>query len=86
MRSKYKLPFFGKTLTSYIYKNNNIKLNYYTRKRSIYLYEFLISFNFNIHNGLKHYLLQPSKQKANRKLGEFVFTRKIFKYKRKKRK
>jgi ribosomal protein S19 len=86
MRSKYKLPFLGKTLFYYIYKGKNINLNFYTRKRCIYLFEFLLDFNFHIHNGLKHYLFQPSNNKLNRKLGEFVFTRKIFKYKRKKRK
>jgi ribosomal protein S19 len=87
MRSKYKLPYIGNTLSNYLYKNkSDIKLNFYTKNRSITLIAPLLKFNFSVHNGMKYYFFNQKKKALYKKLGEFVFTRKVFKFKRKKRK
>ena len=87
MRSKYKLSYIGKTLNSYLYGNNkNIKLNYYTKKRSIMLTPTIaLKFNFLVYNGFNYYRLKLRNRSFGKKLGEFVFTRKIFKFKKKKK-
>ena len=87
MRSKYKLPYIGNTLSNYLYKNkNDIKLNFYTKDRAISMTAPLLKFNFLVHNGIKYYSFNSKKKLIFKKLGEFVFTKKIFKFKRKKRK
>lgn len=86
MRSKYKLPYIGVTLSNFLYKTkNNINLNFYSKNRSITITKPLLKFNFLVHNGLKYFLLIPKKKYLNKKLGEFIFTRKVFKFKNKKR-
>lgn len=87
MRSKYKVPYIGNTLSNYLYNNTtDIKLNFYTKNRAITLTSPLLKFNFSIHNGMRYYALTTRKKLIKKKLGEFIFTRKIFKFKRKKRK
>jgi ribosomal protein S19 len=86
MRSKYKLPFIGKTLHNYIYKNGNIKVLFFTKNKSINLIQFLLNIDFYVYNGYNFYNLKLNAQCINKKLGEFLFTRKFFKFKKKKKK
>ena len=85
MRSRYKLPFIGKTLHNYIYKNGNIKTIFFTKTKSTALIPFLLNIDFYVYNGFSFYNLKLRAQSLNKKLGEFLFTRKFFKFKKKKK-
>lgn len=84
MRSKHKGPFFDTSIVKQLNDPTNLNLIIWSR-RSIILPEFLDK-TVLIYNGKQFVKQKINSSMIGHKFGEFSFTRKIYQYKKKKKK
>lgn len=83
-RSKWKFSFINDQVYSLrlkkINEKKNVKSSLRTDSRSSTILPFLLDTNIGVHNGFFYTTLEMNKDMVGHKFGEFVFTRKSFRY------
>jgi ribosomal protein S19 len=98
MRSRYKIPVYDmpkidvsvhvgkKGIRSGKTARRSIGKQFMFRKRSLVVNKYLVGQRIRVHNGRTYYKLYITTSKLGRKLGEFIPTRTLFVYGKRKRK